>query len=82
MPAFDGPTLYTALREQLGLQLESAKGPVEAHVIEHLEKAAANRSSVASLGPWALLLGITRNSPRGLIVRRFPLDAIDHQDGH
>jgi uncharacterized protein (TIGR03435 family) len=42
LPAFDGPTLYTALREQLGLKLESTKGPVEVYVIDHVERATAN----------------------------------------
>jgi uncharacterized protein (TIGR03435 family) len=41
-PVFDGPTLFTALREQLGLKLESAKGPVEVFVIDHVEKPAGN----------------------------------------
>jgi uncharacterized protein (TIGR03435 family) len=42
VPLFDGPTLYAALREQLGLKLESTKGPVEVYVIDHVEKATAN----------------------------------------
>ncbi len=33
-----GPTIFTAVQEQLGLELKSAKGPVEALVIDHLEK--------------------------------------------
>jgi len=33
-----GPSLGTALREQLGLKLESAKGPVDVLVIDHVEK--------------------------------------------
>jgi uncharacterized protein (TIGR03435 family) len=33
-----GPTVFTALREQLGLKLEPAKGPVDVLVIEHIEK--------------------------------------------
>ncbi len=41
-PAFDGPTMYTAVREQLGLKLESTKAPVDVMVIDHVEKASAN----------------------------------------
>jgi uncharacterized protein (TIGR03435 family) len=37
-----GPTLFTALQEQLGLKLESGKGPVEMFAIERVEKPSAN----------------------------------------
>jgi bla regulator protein blaR1 len=43
-PAFDpdGPSIFTALREQLGLALEGAKGQVEILVIDHAEKPSEN----------------------------------------
>ena len=37
-----GPSIFTAIQEQLGLRLESAKGPVEGLVIDHVEKPSAN----------------------------------------
>ena len=37
-----GPSLFTALPEQLGLQLDSDKGPVEIFVIERVERPSAN----------------------------------------
>jgi uncharacterized protein (TIGR03435 family) len=40
--SFDGPDIFTALRNQLGLQLEKGKGPVDFLVIEHVEKPSAN----------------------------------------
>jgi len=37
-----GPSLFTALEEQLGLKLESAKGPVEILVIDSVQKPSEN----------------------------------------
>ena len=37
-----GPTIFTALREQLGLQLESMRAPVDTLVIDHVERPSPN----------------------------------------
>ncbi|MGB9229002.1 MAG: TIGR03435 family protein [Terracidiphilus sp.] len=41
-PTDSGPSLFTALEEQLGLKLEPAKGPVEVLVIDHIEMPSPN----------------------------------------
>ena len=41
-PDSNAATIYTAVQEQLGLKLESAKGPVEIFVIDHAEKPSGN----------------------------------------
>jgi uncharacterized protein (TIGR03435 family) len=41
-PDPNGPTIFTALEEQLGLHLNSSKGPVKTIVIDHIEPPAEN----------------------------------------
>ena len=41
-PTDDGPSLFTAVQEQLGLKLESTKAPLDVIVIENAERPTAN----------------------------------------
>jgi uncharacterized protein (TIGR03435 family) len=41
-PDPNGPSVFTAVQEQLGLRLESQKGPVEMLVIDKVEKPSEN----------------------------------------
>ncbi len=41
-PNAEGPAIFSAIREQLGLKLEARKGPVEVLVIDRAEKPGGN----------------------------------------
>ena len=41
-PDLSGPSIFVALKQQLGLDLRSQKGPVDVIAIDHVEKPAGN----------------------------------------
>jgi uncharacterized protein (TIGR03435 family) len=41
-PDASGPSIFTAIQEQIGLRLESQKGPADTIVIDHVERPSEN----------------------------------------
>ena len=41
-PPDGGPSIFTAIEEQLGLKLESGKAPIDVLVIDHIDHASNN----------------------------------------
>jgi bla regulator protein blaR1 len=79
-PQASGPSIFTAIEEQLGLELKSQEGPVPVLVIDHVERPAENQGrpstraeSVSGIGyRWLASPAATRwlnlaESPRGTL---------------
>lgn len=44
-PGADSPTIFTALLQQLGLQLKPGKGPMKVLIVDHAEKPELDQSA-------------------------------------
>jgi uncharacterized protein (TIGR03435 family) len=54
-PSADGVSIFTALQEQLGLKLESARGPVDVLVIDSVQQPTSDELGLATGQPPSLL---------------------------
>ena len=53
-PESSGPSIFAAIQEQLGLKLESRKGPVDNLVIDHVERPSENWQRANAARNWRI----------------------------